>query len=164
MWAGVDIGGERSATALVWVTEDLRVGCKTWQGNDAVMHVAPALRELADRYVVRAVNYDAWRFQSEALQLQAERLPMVEFPQSHANMVPASEGLYAAIIEQRITHDGDPDLTRHVLSAAAKSTGRGWRLDKATRSSQIDAAVALAMAVRSASAPKPTPPVVLGWI
>ncbi len=57
-----------------------------------------------------------------------------------------------------------PDLTRHILSAAAKSTGRGWRLDKATRSSQIDAAVALAMAVRSASAPKPTPPVVLGWI
>lgn len=164
VWAGVDVGGERSATALVWGTEDLRVGCRTWQGDDAVLKVAPALHDLAKSYDVREVAYDPWRFQAPALELGAEGLRMVEFPQSHANMVPASEGLYGAIVEGRITHDGDPELTRHVLSAAAKSTGRGWRLDKATRSSQIDAAVALAMVVRIASAPKPEPVRVLGWI
>ncbi|MEJ7894669.1 MAG: terminase large subunit [Solirubrobacteraceae bacterium] len=166
VWAGVDVGGERSATALVWVTADLRVGCRTWQGDRAVLEVAPALRDLAHDHDLRGVYYDPWRFQAPALELQADGLPMVEYGQSHANMVPASEALHAAIVEGNVTHDGDPELTRHVLSAAARSTGRGWRLDKATRSSQIDAAIALAMAVRAAQAPVETaePMRVLGWL
>jgi len=165
VWAGVDVGGERSATALVWVTEDLRVGCRTWQGERAVLQVAPALRDLALEHDLRAVYYDPWRFQAPALELEAEGMAMVDYGQSHANMVPASEGLHAAITEGLLTHDGDPELTRHVLSAAAKATGRGWRLDKATRSSQIDATIALALAVRAAQAPQAHSTVeVLGWL
>lgn len=164
MWAGVDVGGERSATALVWATADLRIASKTWTGENAVLEVPHAIRQLADTYDLRQVAYDPWRFQAPALELQRDGLPCVEFPQSHARMVPASEGLYAAITEGRLTHDGDATLTRHVLGAVAKSTGRGWRLDKSTRSAQIDAAVALAMAVELAQAPTPDPPRFLGWL
>jgi phage terminase large subunit-like protein len=164
VWAGVDVGGERSATALVWATQDLRVGSQTWTGENAVLEVPGAIRQLAASYDLRQVAYDPWRFQAPALELQRDGLPCVEFPQSHARMVPASEGLYAAITEQRLTHDGDATLTRHVLGAVAKSTGRGWRLDKSTRSAQIDAAVALAMAVELAQAPTPDPPRFLGWL
>ena len=34
---GVDVGGERSASAVVWVTEDLRVDCRVFHGDRAVL-------------------------------------------------------------------------------------------------------------------------------
>ena len=76
---------------------------------------------------------------------------MVEFPQSHARMTVASERLASVIIEGRLRHPGDPELDRHIASAIAKPTGRGWRLYKLGRLDQIDAAGALAMAVERAS-------------
>ncbi len=79
-------------------------------------------------------------------------------------MTAASERLHAAIVEKRLRHPGDRDLDRHVAGAVAKQTGRGWRLDKSERSAQIDAVVALAMAVERAQAPKPEPPRLLGWL
>jgi len=164
VWAGLDVGGERSATALVWATADLRIGSRVWTGDEAVLEAAAAVRELAGRFDLRELAYDPWRFQAPALELQRDGIPAVEFPQSHARMVPASEGLYAAISEKQLTHDGDPVLARHVLGAVAKSTGRGWRLDKSTRSAQIDAAVALAMAVELARTPAPPPTRLLGWL
>jgi phage terminase large subunit-like protein len=66
-------------------------------------------------------------------------------------------------VEGRLTHPGHPDLDRHVAQAIAKQTGRGWRLDKATRSAQIDAVVALAMAVERAEYREPEPELV-GWL
>jgi hypothetical protein len=71
----------------------------------------------------------------EALRLEAEGIgPLVEFPQSHSRMVPASERLASAVIERRVRNHGDPDLDRHVAMAVAKPSGRGWRLDKLTSS------------------------------
>ena len=40
VWVGVDVGGERSASAVVWVTQDLRVGCQVFTGDEAVLAVA----------------------------------------------------------------------------------------------------------------------------
>ena len=45
---------------------------------------------------------------------------MVEFPESSARTIPASERLHSAITEQRIAHYGDPDLDPHVAAAVAK--------------------------------------------
>jgi phage terminase large subunit-like protein len=67
-------------------------------------------------------------------------------------MVPASKGLHAAIVEGRLMHAGHPDLDRHVANAIAKSTPRGWRLDKTDPAVEIDGAVALAIAVDRAAA------------
>jgi phage terminase large subunit-like protein len=78
-------------------------------------------------------------------------------------MTVASEGLHAAIVEKRLRHPGHTDLDRHVASAVAKKTGRGWRLDKAARDSQIDAVVALAMAVERAQY-QPEPAQIVGWL
>lgn len=88
---------------------------------------------------------------------------MVEFPQSTTRMVPASERLYAAIIEQRLTHANDPELNAHVAGAVAKQTNRGWRIDKSERSAQIDAVVALAMAIERAEF-RPQPVELIGWL
>lgn len=163
VWVGVDVGGSRAASAVVMVTEDLRVRARTWQGDDAVLKVAAHVRELAGRYQVREVAYDPWRFRSEALRLEEAGLPTVEFPQSITRMVPASERLYAAVVERRLTHGNDPDLNTHVAGAIAKQTNRGWRLDKSERGAQIDAVVALAMALERAEAPVRSAQL-LGWI
>jgi phage terminase large subunit-like protein len=163
---GVDIGGSRAASAVVAVTDDLRVA-SVWTaiGNDSVLDATEEVRRLAACFSVREVAFDPWRFKSEALRLEAEGIgPMVEFPQSYARMVPASERLHAAIVEGRLRHPGDPDLDAHVAAAIARPTGRGWRLDKSDPAQQIDAAVALAMCVERAQAPRPEPVRVLGWV
>jgi len=151
VWVGVDVGGSRAASAVVWVTEDLRVGSAVYEGTEAVLAVEERVRRLAGEQDVRACAYDPWRFQQAALELEQERITMVEFPQSHARMVPASERLYAAIVERRLRHPNDPELNRHVAAAVAKQTPRGWRLDKSNRSAQIDGVVALAMALEAAA-------------
>jgi phage terminase large subunit-like protein len=78
-------------------------------------------------------------------------------------MIPASSRLHSAVVERRITHPNDPELNRHVATAVAKDSPRGWRLDKAHRTAQIDAVIALAMAVERAEY-KPAPAQLLGWL
>jgi len=151
VWVGCDIGGSRAASALVWLTADLRVGCEVFEGTEAVLAVQERVRRLAGEQDVRACAYDPWRFQQAALELEQERLEMIEFPQTSARMVPASERLYAAIVERRLRHPNDPELNRHVAAATAKQTPRGWRLHKLDRNAQIDAVVALAMALEAAA-------------
>ena len=56
--------------------------------------------------------YDPWRFQGEALRLEDEGIgPLVEYPQSHARMVPASERLASVIIEAASATTGIPIST-----------------------------------------------------
>lgn len=163
VWLGVDVGGSRAASAVVAVTEDLRVAATVFQGDEAVLSVAEHVRQLARRYTVREVAYDPWRFRSEALRLEESGLPMTEFPQSHGRMVPASERLYSAVVERRLTHPDDPELNAHVANAIAKQTDRGWRIDKSRDGVQVDSVIALAMALERAERPV-QPTRLLGWI
>ena len=73
VFIGVDVGGSRAASAVVWVTEDLRVGCEVFQGTEAVLDVQRAVRDLASRFDVREVRFDPWRFQQAALELQTKQ-------------------------------------------------------------------------------------------
>jgi phage terminase large subunit-like protein len=66
-------------------------------------------------------------------------------------------------VQGRLRHPGHPDLDRHVAGAVARPTGRGWRLDKSERSANIDAVVALVVAVEPAEQREPTPRL-LGWL
>jgi phage terminase large subunit-like protein len=78
-------------------------------------------------------------------------------------MGPASERLHAAIVEGRLQHPDNPDLNAHVRAAIARDTPRGWRIDKLKSRDNIDACVALAMAVEAAE--QRTPAVeLLGWL
>jgi phage terminase large subunit-like protein len=163
---GIDIGGTRAASAVVGVTPDLQVPiCEVFQGDDAVLAVTDAVLALKEAgWVIRELAYDPWRYEAEALRLQREHgLVVAAFPQSHARMTVASEGLHSAVVEGRLRHPGHPDLDRHVAAAVARKTGRGWRLDKIARDAQIDAAIALAMAVERAQF-RPEPVQLLGWL
>jgi len=163
LWVGVDIGGERSGTAVAAVSDDGRVQARVWQGDSAVLDAAGYLRELHKRFRLAAVAFDPWRFQTEAQRLLGEGLPMVKLAQSNEAMTLASERLYASIVQGELVHDGGAELTRHVMNATAKSTPRGWRLVRSTRSGQIDAAIALAMANSMRLAPR-SKPTFVGWL
>ena len=106
---------------------------------------------------------DPWRFQQSMLELAERGIPVTEFPQSNARMGPASERLHVAIVERRLSHPDDPALNAHVRQAIARETPRGWRLDKLKSRDNIDAVVALAMAVESAESPTPAVEL-LGWL
>lgn len=70
---GIDVGGGRAESAVVAVTDDLRVAAvEVLQGDGAVLEVTDAVRRLAARYAVREVAFDPWRWQGEALRLEAE--------------------------------------------------------------------------------------------
>jgi phage terminase large subunit-like protein len=166
IFCGLDVGGSRAATALVWVTEDLRIGVQTWEGEEAVIYAEEALRDLAERFDVRRVYFDPWRFGSQALDLSQRGLRMVEYPQTNSRLVPATERLSAAILERRLRHPGDPVLDAHVHAAVAKQTERGARIAHAGgrhTSNRIDAVIALAMAL-SAFEEQPAPTRLVGWM
>jgi len=98
-----------------------------------------------------------------AMELEREGLLVVAFPQHDARMIPASARLHAAIVERRITLPPDPELARHASDAVARHSRRGWRIDKPNPRSNIDAVIALAMAVERAEE-KPQPVELLGWL
>jgi hypothetical protein len=76
-------------------------------------------------------------------------------------MTIAAEGLHAAIVEQRLRHPSHPTLDQHV-AAAARRTGRGWRLVKAD-DRPIDSVIALAMAAERAQVEAPRAQF-FGWV
>jgi phage terminase large subunit-like protein len=151
-----DIGFKRDAAAIVWgqwrddnrlhVGHDIMVpekqgevfGPADIRGRTASVAKNPG--------GVREIAYDPWQFRESAEILLEAGLPMVEYPQSSGRMAPASENLYELITHQRIVHDGDRTLRRHVLSAVAGETDRGgWRISKRKSLERIDGCIALAM-------------------
>lgn len=110
------------------------------------------IRDVFQTYHVVEGHFDPALFFRSAQILIDEGYELLEFPQSHSRMVPASQALFDAIMERRIRHGGDAKLREHADSAVARETGRGWRLDKerTAKGVRIDAVVALAMAVYAA--------------
>jgi hypothetical protein len=168
---GVDVGGSRSATAVVGCVarEDGRVDValvEVWQGSDAVLRASAYIEQLVTSgRAIREIVFDPMRFSSEALRLERDHgLVLVEWPQSETRMTICSEKLHGLVVEQRLRHPGVAELDRHVAAAVAKPTPRGWRLTKSAEAAQIDAVIALAMAAERASTPAPPPAKLLGWI
>lgn len=101
------------------------------------------------RYRVREAAFDPFRWQGTMQRLQQLGLPISEFPtNSLARMVPACQEFYAAVAEQKLTHDGDPRLSRHIGNAVVKEDRFGTRIVKEAKSSarKIDLAVAAVIA------------------
>src|SRR5688572_2163475 len=106
---------------------------------------------------------DPWRFGQAAQELEREGLTVAVFPQHDARMIPASARLHAAIVEERTTLPPDPLLARHAADAIARHSRRGWHIDKPNPRTNIDAVIALCMAVERAEF-KPEPVELLGWL
>jgi phage terminase large subunit-like protein len=160
---GIDIGGERADSAVVWVNERLHVGVEVLSGDRAVLDIADVVRELAERFTIVECTFDPWRAGQIGQELGYRGIRVSAFPQHDARMIPASQRLHDAVTERRLVHPDDPRLNAHVATAVARHGRRGWRIDKANRADKIDAAVALAMALdRLENRPAPTR--LVGWL
>ena len=89
--------------------------------------------------------------------LQDSGIPIVEWPStSAARMIPACQKFYDAVTDQKLKHDSDPLLARHLSNAVVKIDRLGPRIVKEHRGSprKIDAAVASIIAFDRATASK----------
>ena len=163
VWLGIDVGGTRADSAVVWINEARHVGVEIFQGGDAVVDVAALVPELAEQFSVVEAVVDPWRAGEMSRAWSQRGMLVVDFPQSDARMIPASQTLFDAVVEKRLTHPDDARLNRHVAAAVARHGRRGWRIDKAERGENIDATVALCMATERA-ATKPQAIELLGWL
>jgi phage terminase large subunit-like protein len=126
-------------------------GVRDWRVP--VVEVEDAIRAACRRWCVREVAADPYRWQRSLELLDADGIPVGEYPQSPARMGPATARFYSAVVDRLLTHDGSSALARHVANAILKSDSRGARLAKEHKDSprRIDAAVAAVMALDRAA-------------
>lgn len=108
-----------------------------------------AILDFCGRYKVREVACDPFRWQRSMEVLQDAGVPIVEWPSTSAKrMVVGCAAFYDAVLEERLTHDGNPLLARHLDNAVVKIDNLGPRIVKENRGSnrRIDAAVAAVIA------------------
>jgi phage terminase large subunit-like protein len=92
-----------------------------------VLRALETVRDLASRYAVQEVIADPWRWGQAALELEREGVCAVQFPQTDVRMVPASQRLRDAILEQRLVLPDDRRLAQHAANAVQRSGRRGTR-------------------------------------
>lgn len=96
------------------------------------------------------VAYDPAYFPMGAAVLLDNGVNMVEFPQSHARMVPACALAYEMICTGSVVHDDDPIAAAQIVAATPYATGEGWRLSKGRdKRRHIDSSIALVMLLQT---------------
>lgn len=104
-----------------------------------------ALRRALSEYRVVEVAADPHEWRAQIAAWAEEGIPVVEWPtNSLPRIIPATKEFYTAIVEQRLTHDGDPRLARHIANATIREDRFGVRVTKEHRGSprKIDLAIA----------------------
>jgi phage terminase large subunit-like protein len=130
---------ERPIDALTWVVPSQEV-------EDAVM-------EGFATYKVKEIACDPYYWREQLARWADTGLPVVEWPSnSLARMVPACKEFYKAVIEGKVTQDGDARLARHLGNATIKEDQNGARIVKKARGQKIDLAVAAIIAHDRATA------------
>jgi len=113
--------------------------------------VAKAVRDAFARYNVVELACDPWGWRSEIeawAKEHGERRVLEWNTGAASRMAPATDRLYQAIVDGRLTHDAHPRLSAHMTNAVAKNTPMGDVINKDKRGStrKIDAAVAAIVA------------------
>ncbi|MGO9607219.1 MAG: terminase TerL endonuclease subunit [Candidatus Binataceae bacterium] len=161
VWVGVDASAKHDSTAIVACTygaaaKKVRlVWHRIFQPSpndplDFEGTIERTLLELRMRFALREVRYDPWQMLSVAQRLKARGLPMVEIPQTPANLTEASQNLYELVKGRNLRAYPDADIRLAVQRAVAIESPRGWRIAKEQASHKIDVAVALAQAALGA--------------
>lgn len=114
--------------------------------------VTSRIEEAFGRWDVRELACDPWGWRSELEEWANASWSggnVVEWNTAHAGrMAPATDRLYAAVLDGTVTHDGSARLAEHLSNCVAKRTPMGDLVTKDKRGSKrkIDAAVAAIVA------------------
>ena len=120
-----------------------------------VHEVYSTITDAFEKFSVVELAADPWRFEQSLASLAEEGYPVVEFPTgSVQRMTQATQAMFDAVIDGRLSHSGDPALIRHFSNAVLREDARGARVTKDRRGStrKIDAAVAAIIAHHRACA------------
>jgi phage terminase large subunit-like protein len=161
VWLGVDASVKRDSTAIVACSWDPRankarmVAHRIFQPSaddplDFEATIEATLLEMVQRFRVREVRFDPYQMQAVAQRLSARHVPMVEFPQTVANLTEATSNLYELIKSSNLVVYPDEAVRLAVARSIAVETPRGWRIAKEKQSHKIDVVVALAQAALAA--------------
>ncbi|MGV8883453.1 MAG: terminase large subunit domain-containing protein [Rhodoglobus sp.] len=155
---GFDGSASGDSTALIACTLDGFVSpIKIWNRPDVAgwrvprADVTKAVEDAFNRYDVVELACDPWGWRSEIedwAKRHGER-KVVEYNTGFRNrMGPATDRLYAAVMDGSMTHDGDETLSLHVSQTVAVQTAIGAIVSKDKRNSprKIDGAVAAIVA------------------
>ena len=168
---GFDGSFSGDATVLVGVTVEDQPHVfmiKAWEKQPSdpddwrvdQLDVENEIIEFCAAHNVKEIVCDPFRWQRTMQILDERGLPIVEFASSSASrMVPACAQFYDAVVNGKLTHDGDPLLTRHLQNAVIKTDRLGPRIVKEHRASprKIDAAVASIIGFSRATLPQEEP-------
>jgi Phage Terminase len=164
-WVGADMALRRDSAAIVTVQrrEDgrLQASARIWFPDGGLIDQTECddyLRALDGGYNLQWIAADeAWWPTLATLERgtmddpdPAKRhppLPIFRMPQQGRNMVIAYAQTYRAIVDQVLIHDGAPDFSDQIASAAPVSGDRGWTLKKGKLHRRIDSCPALAGAI-----------------
>lgn len=107
--------------------------------------VTNRIRALAKVYRVVELVADPWGWNAVLQQLSKEGMNVSQFNQNTARLTPATVDLHSAIVGAGITHDANPRMAEHIVSATVDETERGIRLKKTSKNQKIDCAASLVM-------------------
>lgn len=149
--------GENPFLDVAWASERPKDAPQNWVVP--IDEAEDAIREACQLWQVVEVACDPSRWARSMQVLEAEGLPMVEYPQTPSRMIPATQRFYEAVMNHAVAHTGNPDLARHIGNAVIRRTSHGGHLQKDAKTSprKIDLAVAAVMALDRAAAAKPKP-------
>jgi phage terminase large subunit-like protein len=174
VWVGVDASVRRDSTAIAavaWDGEDKRARLawhQVFQPSaadplDFEAAVEDTLLQLRRHFLVREVRYDPFQMVAVAQRLARSGLPMLEFPQTSANLTEASSNLYELFKGRNLRLYPDAGLRLAVQRSVAIETARGWRIAKEKAAHKIDVVVALAQACLGAVRGGQRPEIPLVW-
>jgi phage terminase large subunit-like protein len=158
------------SAALVGITEGGHVFViDAWESDSELgvdRHaVAGAVRRAIERYRPHRVvcNPLGWTSETQAWE-DAYGGAIVAFEWAHQakRKADACSKFYSAVIDRKLTHDGDPRLARHLGAVVVKETPEGAYISKGGRESlrKVEAAVAAVMAYDSMG---PSPEPLFAW-
>lgn len=162
IWLGFDGSYSGDSTALMGCTEDLHlfvVGC--WENPGKTGWRVPR-SDVIDTITFAMENYNVQELLCDPPYWGREIAEwdsfwpgkIVEFPTfNRSHMAPACTTFHAAVMDAKLTHDGDKRLARHISNCIIKQSPLGDYVTKADKNSpaKIDLAVAAIIAYSAAA-------------
>jgi phage terminase large subunit-like protein len=87
-----------------------------------IVDVEAAIRQACRRWRVLEIAADPFRWARSLQLLDAEGLPVLEYPRSPGRMTPATARFYEAVVNGQLTHSGDSRLARHMATPCSAKT------------------------------------------
>jgi phage terminase large subunit-like protein len=166
LFVGVDAGIKHDTSAIAAVYREgdwLELALhRIWTPSGAALDLEETIEAyllaLCAAYHVQQVVADPYQMHRSITTLQAQHVPIIEFPQTVANTVRMGQGLFELLKGVNLRLYASDDLRAQALNTVAVENPRGYRIAKGKASRKIDAIVALSMAcVAALDVPKYEP-------